>query len=160
MLEINGNKGLKIYFKEDSPEQFLDDISLYGMSDEEIKKALKKPFTVTADLEICVGYQNKYYYFCIPQGYTWNGANVPPFAWVLIGQQKEPRFKLASCIHDFLCENHNVIENNRYLSSLIFTTLCREFGRFNKLKCFVMFHCVDNFQKLAGKDTNGRKWGK
>jgi len=160
MLEINGRKGLKVYFKIDNPEHYLADRCLYGLSDEELKEALKKPFIVLIDLEIGIEFENKYYYFCIPKGYCWNGANVPPCAWLLIGQQKEPRFKLASCVHDFLCENHAVINNNRYLSTLIFETLCKEFGRFNKLKCFLMFHTVDNFQKIFGKDLEGNKWQK
>lgn len=56
-----------------------------------------------------VSYCNKTYLFVIPKGFCWNGANVPPFAWLIIGERTDPRFKLASCIHDFLCEHHGVI---------------------------------------------------
>lgn len=160
MIEIKGRKGLVIYFKDDDPEMYLDDKSYYGMSDEELKQALKKPFKTLKNLEIGYEYKGKYNYFCIPKGYDWNGANVPPFAWLLIGQSKEPRFKLPSCVHDFICENHKVVNNDRYLSTLIFETLCREFGGFNAFKRWSMFHCVDNFQKLCGKDLKGNKWTK
>lgn len=153
MIEIIGRKGLKIYFNEDNPDLLLDDISLFGMSDKQVKEALKKPFVVTETFRIYIDY-NKHYEFDLPKGYCWNGANVPPFCWLLIGQQKEPRFKLPSCVHDYMCEHHEVVGNDRYLSTLIFETLCEHFGRFNDVKCWAMFHSVDNFQKVCGK------WGK
>nr|DAN08469.1 MAG TPA: Protein of unknown function (DUF1353) [Caudoviricetes sp.] len=159
MLEVRGRKGLKIYFDEDRPEDLLDDISLFGMSKKQLKEALKKPFIVTDDLNVLIEYKNEKHFFTIPKGYTWNGANVPPFAWLLIGQRTDPRFKLASCLHDYLCEHHEKIGNNRYLSTLVFETLCNHFGKFNALKRWAMFHSVDNFQKVAGKDLNRKKWG-
>lgn len=160
MLKVEGRKGLTIFFDEDNPENLLDDISLFGMSDIQLKEAIKKPFIVTDKLNVLVYFNDERYFFSIPKGYTWNGANVPPFAWLLIGQRTDPRFKLASCIHDYLCEHHEKVRNNRYLSTLIFETLCEHFGRFNSLKRWAMFHSVDNFQKIAGKDLNNRKWGK
>lgn len=150
---IPGRHGLKIYFNKSNPEECLCDKSLVGLTNGELKAALKKPFIIAEDLNIEIEYCNMNYHFTIPKNYDWNGANVPPFAWLIIGQQKEPRFKLASCVHDYLCENKNVINNNRYLSTLIFETLCEYFGRFNAVKRWAMFHCVDNFQKLQG-------WGK
>ncbi len=147
---VNGRKGLQIYFDKMNPEDYLEDKSLVGLEGDSLKKALAKPFIVTADLSIIVKYKGKSYHFVISKGYDWNGANVPPFAWLIIGQQKEPRFKLASCVHDYLCEHKNVIENDRYLSTLIFESLCEYFGRFNALKRWAMFHCVDNWQKLCG----------
>lgn len=129
------------------------------MTNGELKKALKKPFITTEDISIVIEYENKTYNFTIKKGYDWNGANVPPFAWLIIGQQKEPRFKLASCVHDFMCEHHEVIGNNRYLSTLIFEALCEYFGRFNSLKRWAMFHSVDNYQKVCGKDLNKKRWG-
>lgn len=150
---VEGRKGLRIYFDKMNPEDYLDDKSLVDLEGEELEKALKKPFIVTADLSIVVTYNGKSYHFVIPKGYDWNGANVPPLAWWIIGQPKEPRFKLASCVHDFLCEHKSVIGNDRYLSTLIFETLCERFGRFNDFKRWLMFHTVDNYQKFCG-------WGK
>ena len=124
---IYGRKGLEIYINKQFPEYYLADKSLVGLSNGELKNALKKPFYTLSDIFIVVKFQDKTYHFLIPKGYDWNGANVPPFAWLLIGQQKEPRFKLPSCVHDFLCENKHVINNNRYLSTLIFETLCEYF---------------------------------
>ena len=150
MIEITGRKGLKIFFNENKPEEFLIDKSLAGLKDEELKKALNKPFMTTKELEIFIEYKENVYSFVIPEGYDWNGANVPAFAWVIIGQQKEPRFKLASCVHDYMCDHKEVVDYNRYLSTLIFETLCEYFGRFNDVKRWAMFHSVDNFQKFKG----------
>lgn len=151
--KVYGRKDLTITFNNEFPEDLLEDKSLVGLQGEELKRALNKPFYVSDDLKIIVEYENKMYQFTIEKGYDWNGANVPPFAWLMIGQQKEPRFKLASCVHDYLCEHKDVIDYNRYLSTLIFETLCEYFGRFNKVKRWAMFHTVDNFQKTC-------KWGK
>lgn len=150
-LKIDGRKGLRIIFDCDNPEKYLQDISMYGMSQEEVRATLKKPFVVTRDLFILLNYEGDGYCFKIPKGYKWNGANVPPFAWVLIGQRTDPRFKLASCVHDYMCENHEAVKNNRYLSTLVFETLCEHFGKFNDIKRWSIFHSVDNFQKVAGK---------
>lgn len=147
---IYGRKELEIHIFKEFPEVFLLDKSLVGLEGEELKKALKKPFYVEEDIKIKIKYEDEKYIFTIPKCYDWNGANVPACAWLLIGQQKEPRFKLASCVHDFLCENKDVIDRNRYLSTLIFEALCEYFGRFNAFKRWAMFHCVDNFQKFQG----------
>ena len=151
--KIMGRRGLEILIDKANPEECLKDKVLVGLSGVELKKALKKPFYVNEDLHIRIGFKNVSYVFTIKNGYDWNGANVPPFCWLLIGQAKEPRFKLASCVHDYLCENKGVIGHNRYLSTLIFEALCEHFGRFNKVKRWAMFHSVDNYQKLCG-------WGK
>jgi hypothetical protein len=157
---VEGRKGLIICFDKENPEMFLADKSCVGLSDDELKLALDKPFFVLEDITIYVIYGENVYKWIIPKGYDWNGANVPAFAWLLIGQQKEPRFKLASCVHDYMCEHHEVVGNDRYLSTLIFETLCEYFGRFNSFKRWAMFHSVDNFQKIAGKDLNKKRWGK
>ena len=148
-----GRKGLKIMIDKINPEEHLKDKVLVGLEGEELKSALKKPFYVDCDLNIKVEYKGFDYCFTIQKGYDWNGANVPFFCWLLIGQQKEPRFKLASLVHDYLCENRIAVCYNRYLSTLIFETLCEHFGRFNKVKRWAMFHSVDNWQKLS-------RWGK
>ena len=146
---VEGRYGLKICFNKACPEDFLMDKKLKDLDKIELKKALKKPFYVLEDINISIEYENKKYNFTIPKGYDWNGANVPSFAWGLIGQQKEPRFKLPSCVHDFLCEHKEAIDYNRYLSTLVFEALCESFGKFNPFKRWLMFHSVDNFQKTC-----------
>lgn len=151
LLEINGRHDLKIIFNNLCPEEVIKEKSYVGLTGKELKKALKKPFYLSDDLDIAILYGRKLpYFFTIEKGYEWNGANVPPCFWLLIGQQKEPRFRLASCVHDYICEHHEVIGYDRYLSTLIFETLCEYFGRFNDVKRWAMFHSVDNFQKVFG----------
>lgn len=145
---VTGRNDLLIRFNEQFPEDLLLDKSLVGLTNGELKEALKKPFYLVKDLMVSVEYEGESFNFIIPKNYDWNGANVPPFCWLIIGQQKEPRFKLASMVHDYLCEHKGVINYNRYLSTLIFETLCEYFGRFNSVKRWAMFHSVDNFQKL------------
>ena len=149
-LLVKGEKGLKILFNHKNPDKICRAKSLINLSKEELKKALKKPFYLMTDLQLAIVYENVEYNITIPVGFDWNGANVPPFAWLLIGQQKDPRFKVASCVHDYVCENHELIENNRYLSTLVFIALCKHIGRFNNFKLWAMKHSVDNFQKFCG----------
>lgn len=145
---VKGRHNLTIRFNYQFPEDLLVDKSLVGLEGQELKRALDKPFYLLKKLMVSIEYDNNNFSFIIPEKYDWNGANVPFFAWLLIGQQKEPRFKLASMVHDYLCEHKDVINYNRYLSTLVFETLCEYFGRFNSIKRWAMFHTVDNFQKL------------
>ena len=146
---VEGRKGLKISFDSPVPEYYLQDKSLVGLEGDKLKRALDKPFITTADINIRIEFESELYEFTIEKGYDWNGANVPPLCWLIIGQQKEPRFKLASCVHDYMCEHKSIVGNNRYLSTLIFETLCEYFGRFNAFKRWAMFHSVDNYQKFC-----------
>lgn len=158
MLQIYGEKGLVITFDTLTPEHFLEDVSCFGLSGKKLKEAKKKPFVITVNLSVFVDFEGESYFFKVPEGYRWNGANVPAFAWAIIGQRTDPRFKLASCLHDYLCEHHSAIRNNRYLSTLIFVTCCDHFGAFPDWKLWAMKHSVDNYQKLCGKDLKGKKW--
>ena len=40
-----------------------------------------------------------------------------------MGAKTDPRFLVPSLIHDVLCENHDYIDNDRYLSSVVFERL-------------------------------------
>ena len=157
-LQILGEQNLTIIFDCENPDKYLGDISMIGLSKEEKKLAKKKPFVVTKGFKVLVLFEGRQYFFKIPKGYRWNGANVPSFAWILIGQRTDPRFKLASCIHDYMCEHHKVVDYNRYLSTLIFVTCCRHFGDFPAWKLFAMKHSIDNYQKVLGKDEEGKRW--
>lgn len=55
-------------------------------------------------------------------------------------------------VHDVFCENHEVIGNDRQLSSIVFRELLLASG-VGKLRAYTMYYAVDNFQKLCG-------WGK
>lgn len=116
----------------------------------EEKKDIKKfPFINCKDLKVTIKYQDKSYRFDIPKGYKWDGATIPKFFWRIVGSSTQPEFLIASCIHDVLCENHNLIDNNRNLSSLIFRELLIVAG-VGKTKSQIMYLTVDNFQRFCG----------
>lgn len=119
------------------------------MSKEEKANAKAKPFLNRRRLLVDIKYMDRVFCFVIPKFYYWNGANIPRFFWRLIGSKSEPKFLIPSMVHDILCENHNYIDNDRYLSSLIFRALLKTAG-INPISRWAMFHSVDNFQKFQG----------
>ena len=128
---------------------------------EEHKKIVEdideKPYILKNNLWVKITYKGRTTFFFIEKGYRWNGANIPAFAWYIIGTPDDPKFRLASMIHDWLCEHHEDARNDRYLSTLIFCSLCSISG-VPAWKLFLAFHSIDNFQKVAGKDLQGHKW--
>jgi len=117
----------------------------------------EKPYINRHDLWVKITYKGLVTYFFIEKGYRWNGANIPPGCWYLIGTPDDPKFRLASMLHDWLCEHHIDARNERYLSTLIFCSLCKVSG-VKPWRIFLMFHAVDNYQKVAGSDLKGDKW--
>ena len=124
-----------------------------GDTERQKKDKLSKPFINLSQLAVSIYYIHKGitydYHFDIPADYTWDGATIPRIFWRLIGSKTDPRFMIASMVHDVLCENHNYIDNNRYLSTIILERLCYVGGT----GCFtrwMMKHSVDNFQKFGG----------
>ena len=94
--------------------------------------------------------------FIIPKGYCFDGASIPRIFWRIIGPNTDNTFLVAAMVHDYLCENHSVIDNDRYLSTLIFNDLL-EVGGVCKIKRWFMKHSVDNYQKFCGWKKGDRK---
>ena len=148
-LTIEGNDGLIIKFNSETPEKLISDRSLFGIEDAQLIEDIKKrPFMVIRNIHVLVQQDEKEYEFIVPRGYCYDGATIPAIAWIFIGQKTEPRLKLASCIHDYLCEHHVVINSDRELSTNIFITLCEFFGKFNKVKRCIMKATINFFQKI------------
>lgn len=113
------------------------------------KEELKKPYLNKITCMFTVYYNNEQYVIRCAKGYDWDGASIPfGFRW-LIGAKGSPQFLVPSMVHDKLCENHDFIKNDRYLSSLILKELLLAYG-VGRIKANTMFHAVDNFQKLFG----------
>jgi len=147
-LAIYG-ENITIRFNSENPEQLIGDRSLFGITDSQLIEQIKaKPFILKRNLHVCVESGDNKYEFIIPRGYCHDGASIPSFAWLLIGQKTEPRLKLASCVHDYLCEHHVVIDSNRQLSTEVFIVLCEVFGKFNKIKRYTMKTAINLFQKI------------
>jgi hypothetical protein len=62
---VEGRKDLVIYFDKENPEMFLVDKSYVGLSDDELKLALDKPFFVLADITVRVEYNGNVYQWII-----------------------------------------------------------------------------------------------
>lgn len=117
---------------------------------EEKKDKKNKPYLNKKNVVFTVNYLGIVYIIEIKKGYKWNGTNC-------LGLQHNPKLLDASCVHDFCCEHHNVVEYDRQLSSMIFREIGIASG-VNKPFMWVAYHAVDNFQKIFGKDENGKKW--
>lgn len=93
--------------------------------------------------------KNKKYTFTVPKDYCWDGATIPRVFWEVIGSKTDNQFLIPSMIHDVLCENHHYVDNDRYFADKVFERLLYVSGvsAFNR---WLMFHCVDNFQKFCG----------
>lgn len=113
------------------------------------KEEMKKPYLNKSRVMFTIYYKDEQYVICCDKGYDWDGASIPfGFRW-LIGSKGSPQFLVPSMVHDKMCENHNSVKNNRYLSSLIFRELLIAY-KVGKFKANVMFNAVDNFQKVCG----------
>lgn len=114
------------------------------------KEVIEKPFLNREDLKVKITYLDEEIpEINIPRGYTWDGATIPRVFWRLIGPSTSPEFLIPSMIHDVLCEHHEYIQYDRYLSTIILERLlyCSGVGSFKR---WMMKHTVDNWQKIAG----------
>ena len=121
------------------------------MTDEEIKAIYKKPFICKSELKVVIIDKEEpmQYDFTIPKGYCWDGASIPTSVWFLIGSKTEPKFLIPSLIHDVLCENHDYVDDDRYLSTIVLERLCRV-SKVLGVNRWAIKHSVDNFQKVFG----------
>lgn len=149
MIEWYADDELKIIFDKvpDLDVQFV----MPWMTDEQIKEINEKPFICEEELRVIIvdEIEQETYEFLIPKGYTWDGATIPRVFWRLIGSKSDNRFLVPSLIHDVLCENHDYIDNQRYLSTIIFERLLYV-SKVNAFNRWMIKHSVDNFQKFCG----------
>lgn len=130
-------------------------INKKAMSKDEIKKAKKKPLYLKNTVDVCLidKIKNKTYTFTIYVFYDYDGASIPRFFCRIIGSRESIEFKIASLVHDVLCENHHYVDNDRYFADKVFERLL-EVGDVCAFKRWLMFHTVDNFQKFCGWESN------
>lgn len=117
----------------------------------EEKEDIKQyPYKVIEQIDVKISYKGKIYEFSIPKGFIFDGATINRFLWRIIGSNTNPEFLVASCVHDIICIQKNLINNDRLLSSKIFKGLLLTAG-VPKLKANIMFTFVDLYQKLLCK---------
>ena len=140
---------LAIYFSE-IPDIRNKEIHKQYMSKEQIMYAKQKPLYCKNKLIVILKdkIKNKIYKFEIPENYDYDGASIPRFCWRIVGSKENIEFKIASLIHDYLCENHQVIDFDRYFSSKVLERLLYV-GDCSNFRRWLMFHCVDNYQKFC-----------
>ena len=123
--------------------------ALPSMSDQEIKSVKKYPFINKRDLEVRI--ENKEngrtHGFTIPKGYCFDGASVPKFFRRVIGAPTDNEFLVAALVHDYLCENKQLILNDRALSTNVFNGLLTV-SEVSKFKRFLMKNSVACFQTI------------
>ena len=119
-------------------------------TDEEAKDKRKRPFLNKKRIVWNINYLGSQYCIVIPKGFTWDGSSCP-------GMHLLPKLLTASCIHDTLCNDHSKCGFDRQLSSMIFREIGIKSG-VNKAFMYIAYHAVDNYQKIFGKDLEGRKW--
>lgn len=133
----------------------------FGDSQTVIDSKKKYPFKLHNSITVCIGTNKRDFSFCIHNGFTWNGADIPRFLWRLIGSRTDNDFLIASMVHDFMLEFRykimdEVLEQRltkneyRRLTSIIFRDIMKETGT-NKIKANIMSFAVDIFQKYFNK---------
>ena len=149
MIEWYKDKNIAIEFSE--KPQVCMRYSIPSMTKQEKINIHKYPFYNRKNLIVKLSDRKnkKDYLFSIPKGYCWDGATIPRIFWRLIGAKTDSAFLIPSMIHDVLCEHHTYVDDNRYFADKVFERLLFVSG-VPALSRWIMFNCVDNFQKLCG----------
>lgn len=148
MISWYCNKKVKIFF-DDTPRVGIRYI--LPSTEKELKKSIKKyPFINKKILKVLLSdlIKNKRYKFEIPKYYCFDGASVPRFFWRVIGSNTDNKFLIAALIHDYLCENHHLINNDRKFSTQVFNALL-EASEVHPIKRFFMKNSVDFYQRFC-----------
>ena len=61
----------------------------------------------------------------IPEGYSWDGASIPRWAWSIMGHPLEGDLRLPSLIHDWLCEHSATPADRMVADAISFLLLSR-----------------------------------
>ena len=151
MINYCDTKDLRIY--SDIEPKPCARVTLPSTSKDDIKDIEKRPFLNKKHVTFYIYYKNEFYVIGVKKNYAWDGASIPVgFRWML-GGKGNPEFLIPSMVHDIMCENKDVVNRNRKLSSLIFYYLLLA-CKCNKLKAKIMYAAVDNFQRLFGGWNN------
>ena len=121
----------------------------------EIKSIKRFPFINKRMLNVRLydAEKEQIYDFTIPKSYCFDGASIPKFFHRVIGANTDNKFLIAALIHDWMCEHHDCVGNDRAFSSKVFNALL-EVSEVNPFKRFLMKHSVNIFQVFQGWDKN------
>ena len=93
--------------------------------------------------------KNKCYKFSIPKSFRWDGATIPRCLWCIVGAKTNPKFRIPSLIHDYLCTNKYAIDYDRKFSTEVFKALLSVAG-VSKWRRNIMYFAVDLWQRTQG----------
>jgi hypothetical protein len=82
----------------------------------------------------------------IPALYLWDGASIPRPLWWIIGRPKDPRFALASLVHDWICEEAET-RPQRVFGDACFLWLLRDAG-VPAWRHYAMFLAVSAYRRF------------
>jgi hypothetical protein len=82
----------------------------------------------------------------VPRYYTWDGASIPALCWWIIGKPLDPRFALASLVHDWICE-HAETRPQRVFADAMFLWLLRDAG-VPAWRHYAMFLAVTMYRRV------------
>lgn len=130
----------------------------FGDSQPVIDSKKKYPFKLHNSITVCIVTNKRVFTFCIHNGFTWNGADIPRILWRIIGSRTDNDFLIASMVHDFMLNfrhqitaevlNNNIsVSEYRRLTSLIFREILKHSGT-KPFKANIMSFFVDCWQKL------------
>lgn len=117
----------------------------------EVKKDKKLfPYLNKMKVKFEISYLGITHYITISKDFTWDGSSCP-------GLHHIPSLLNASMVHDTICNDHSLIGYDRQLSSMVFREIGIASG-VNILFMYAAYWCVDNYQKVLGRDKEGRRW--
>jgi hypothetical protein len=139
----------RITIKSDIEPKVAVRVILPSDTKQEVKSKKLRPFICKSEIKWRIAGANEIYTFTIPKNYCYDGASIPRIFWRVIGSKESNEFLIPALVHDYMCENHNVVRNDRNLSSEIFKELLIA-CKVSKTKANLMYFAVNNFQRLCG----------
>lgn len=125
-------------------------------SDELIANKQLYPFKTDKAINVYVVTNRRTMLLTIPEGYIWNGADIPKPLWCLVGGSKDNAFLLASMVHDYILEYKKETgfnnEDGPRITSLIFRQILIDTG-INTTKANIMASAVHGYQFFLNRNA-------
>jgi hypothetical protein len=149
MIEWYNDDKLTIFFNHKPNTHMLEPLPSMTPSEKDLIEMY--PFINCTALKVALYDKTKpkMYKFTIVKSFRWDGATIPKCLWCIIGAKTNPKFRIPSLIHDYLCSNKYLIDYHRKFSTEVFGALLEVAG-VKKWKIKLMCFFVDIFQRFQG----------
>ena len=101
-----------------------------------------KPFFLTNRLIVNIVELSFNLWVVVPLGFKSDGCSIPWVFRLILGCKHNPKYVVASIIHDYIVENPQVVDYNRKLSSQIFYNILLK-EKVNKYLAYVLYLGVE-----------------